>query len=138
MKVAVAGGRDFTNEKKLAKVLNNLPELGFAAPTLIISGMATGADQMAYEWARTWGVTFTGHPPLYDEVQTMGFARAARRRNTRIVADADLVVAFPTQRSKGTWHTIALAKKLGVPCIIYQDWKGTLKIERPEQATTIK
>jgi len=114
MKTSITGGRDFVDYELFCSVLDNL----IPYPTMIIAGGATGADHFAYLWAKDRGVTFVCHPPLKEELEEMGFARAAKRRNMRIVADTDRLIAFPTSGSKGTWHTVGLANKLGVPVTI--------------------
>jgi hypothetical protein len=40
------------------------------------------------------------------------------RRNTEIVREANVVVAFPTADSKGTLHSMSEAKRLGKRLIV--------------------
>ena len=82
---------------------------------MIISGCADGIDALAYRYAKEKGVTFVGHPPLKEDKQKYGLSRAYKRRNLRIIEMADFVLAMPGRRSRGTWHSIGLAKKLKVP-----------------------
>jgi predicted Rossmann fold nucleotide-binding protein DprA/Smf involved in DNA uptake len=110
MKLAVVGGRDFNNYSLLKNTLDYIHKHN--PITMIISGGATGADEMAYRYAIDKGITFVCQPPLEEEKKEMGFARAAKRRNLRIVIMADSVIAYPTKNSKGTWHTVSLAEKL--------------------------
>jgi len=109
MRVGVVGGRDFSDYSKLSSVLDELQI------DMVVSGGANGADDLAYRYARDRGIVFVMQPPLGNEIKDMGFARAAKRRNLRIVSMSDYLVAFPTAKSKGTWHAVQLAKKLKVP-----------------------
>ena len=109
MKIAVVGGRKFDNAALMKQILDQ------HLPTQIISGGANGADTLAYHYARQRGITFICHPPLESEKHKMGFVRAAKRRNFRVIVEAELLVAFPDRQSKGTWHTINLAKRYGIP-----------------------
>lgn len=109
MKIAVVGGRNFGDGVLLKTILDQ------HAPTQIISGGANGADTLAYHYARKRGITFRCHPPLEDEVKAIGFSRAAKRRNLRIVVEAELLIAFPDRQSRGTYHTINLAKRMKIP-----------------------
>lgn len=112
MKVGVIGGRNFSDFGKM------IQELSKHEITMIISGGAKGADTLAYQYATMKGITFVCHPPLREEVETMGFARSAKRRNLRIVESSDMIIAFPDSDSKGTWHTVGLAKKLKKQVIV--------------------
>ena len=118
MIIAVVGGRKFDNYAIMKTILDKLE------PTKIVSGGANGADTLAYEYARKRGITFVCHPPLEDEKKSMGFARAAYRRNLKIVEHAELLVAFPDKESKGTWHSIRLAEKLNKPILIWHNEKN--------------
>lgn len=105
--VGVAGGRDFNNKSLLYTVLDALREQ--KGIDMIVSGGAKGADELAYRYSIDRGITFTCHPPVPEE----GFPRAYFRRNVRIAEHCEVLMAFPTKNSKGTWHTIKTAEKLG-------------------------
>lgn len=114
MKIAVVGCRRFQNFTFISDELDKLDP----PPTMIISGGADGVDSIAYHYARKKGITFVCHPPLEDEKEKMGFSRSAKRRNLRIAEHCEHLVAFPSGQSKGTWHTVSLAKKLGKPVTV--------------------
>jgi len=118
MIVAVIGGRRFFDR---AWLYHKLDELNSRTPiTMVVSGGARGADSFAYAYAIERGITFVCHPPLRAEVEEMGFARAAKRRNLRIVEHADFIAAFPDPQSVGTYHAVSLAKKLGKSGAVYR------------------
>lgn len=120
MKIAVIGGRKFNNYRKMDEVIKTAPnQHGFhEKPSLIVSGGAKGADTLANKWAIANRVTFTMHPVLQEEIDEMGFSRAAKRRNLRVITGTDLVIAFPDKDSRGTWHAINLAKYSRIPVIV--------------------
>lgn len=135
MIVAVVGGRKFKNFELMAAKLDHFANTK-APITKIVSGGARGADALAYRYACHRGITFACHPPLRAEVDQMGFARAAKRRNLRVVEHAEYVFAFPDIGSRGTYHAIGLAKKLNKPGVIIKAWaesresyKGAVKDE---------
>ena len=89
-------------------------------PTAIVSGGAKGADSLAAAIARAIGLPLIEHPPDWDKHgKAAGFVR-----NQLIVQDADVLVAFfgPGDETKGTNHTIRMARKKRIPVhIYYQD-----------------
>lgn len=110
MKVAVIGGRDFKDKELLTKVLNMFLNKG----DILVSGGAPGADSLAEGYARKFGFDIKVFLPK----------RIAKRyfleRNIMIANEADVVIAFPTGFSRGTWHTIDTARKLGRRCVVYE------------------
>lgn len=75
----------------------------------IVSGGARGVDTWAAEWASAFGVPVAEFPADWDNLgKGAGFIR-----NRKIVDYATDVVAFHYGDSKGTAHTIELARKAG-------------------------
>lgn len=71
-----------------------------------------GADAIADAVARRLGIEVEEHPARWDRYGR----RAGFVRNAEMVAlKPDVVLAFQVQRSKGTQHTIDLAKAAGIP-----------------------
>lgn len=107
LKVSVSGGREFADEALFYATMDAINnKVGI---DMVISGGARGADELAYRYAIKRGITFVCHPPKPED----GFPRAYFRRNIRIVEHGDILVAFPTKESKGTYHAIRTAKKFG-------------------------
>ena len=101
MKLAVVGPRTFTDYTLLSK------ELSKYKPDEIVSGGAQGADNLAEKYAYYAGIPVTIFKPNWDKFgKSAGFVR-----NSQIVEYADGVVAFWDKTSKGTEHSINLAKK---------------------------
>jgi hypothetical protein len=101
--VAVVGGRDFTDYERMARILNPIKY----KIQYLVSGGAKGADQLAELYAKVYKVRIKIFEADWD---TYG-KKAGFLRNQDIVKEADVVIAFWNGISKGTRHTIELAKK---------------------------
>ncbi|MCL2069023.1 MAG: DUF2493 domain-containing protein [Oscillospiraceae bacterium] len=106
MKVAVIGSRNAENFD-MNRIGEYLPE----DCTLIISGGAPGVDTAAERYAHEHGIAFHKILPDYDSHGR----RAPIVRDTQIVRESQLVLAFWDFRSRGTSFTISECIRLGVP-----------------------
>lgn len=104
MHVAIVGSREFPEPEKVRDYVNSL-DVG----TVVVSGGASGVDSWAEEAARARGLEVMIFPADW---RTYG-KRAGMIRNQQIVLAADIVVAFHDGVSKGTAHTIKMARKMG-------------------------
>lgn len=108
MKVAVIGSRTFNDYEEVKKVLSTMNI------TLLVSGGAKGADSLGERYAKEHNIeTKIFLPDWNKHGKVAGFLR-----NTDIVNEADLVVAFWDQKSKGTLDSIKKADKLGKRILI--------------------
>lgn len=108
MKVAVIGSRGYTDYEKVKKTLSSLHI------TLLISGGADGADSLGEQYAKEKGIeTLIFIPDWKKHGKVAGFLR-----NTDIVENADLIVAFWDQTSKGTKDSIDKANKANKEILI--------------------
>lgn len=107
MKLAIVGSRNFTDYDMMCNFIKSKFDL--SKIDAIVSGGAKGADTLAERFAHENNLL------LYvKEADWKKYGRAAGpKRNKLIVEEADVVVAFPTETSKGTLNTINIAKKLG-------------------------
>jgi hypothetical protein len=91
MRVLVYGGRDFTNQRLAFNALDLIhKEYGF---TLVIDGMAKGADTLGFKWAQDKGLPSERYPAQWDK-----YGRAAGPiRNKQMLDEGkpDIAVAFP-------------------------------------------
>ena len=129
-RILVCGGRDFEDYHLLRQTLdevcvkrkwlytpdaygNYLPDL------VIIHGGAKGADDLADQWAL---VNWTGLEIYKADWSKYGKA-AGGIRNQQMLDEGkpDLVIAFPTKNSKGTWDMVRRAKKAGVETIVVEN-----------------
>lgn len=104
---AIVGTRTFTDYNIFKQ---NLPD----DIDIIISGGATGTDQLAERYAKEKAIPIIIHKPQWN---TYGKA-AGPIRNKLIVDDADAVIAFWDYQSKGTKSSIDIANQLNKPIII--------------------
>lgn len=104
----VCGGRDFKDYGHLCRVLDSFHA---ATPVrCVIHGGASGADELAGQWARSREIAITVFPAnwiLYGK-------GAGMIRNRSMLTDGrpDLVIAF--RGGKGTANMIGLARAAGV------------------------
>lgn len=106
-KVAVIGGRDFTNYSLMKLVLDKYhAKYGIS---IIVSGGARGADTLAERWAKENQIDYH----VFMAKWNLEGNRAGPRRNLRLVTYSQVVIAFPTENSVGTYNAISLAEKLG-------------------------
>lgn len=103
MKVAIVGYREF-NDYPFLK--NKLDELKLNIDT-VVSGGAKGVDTLAERYAKEKGYATLIFRPDYLKHGR----RAPLIRNTDIVKESDIVVAFLSKLSRGTYDAINKAKK---------------------------
>ena len=123
MKLAAVGSRDFNNKELAYKELDKLENID-----LVVSGAARGADTICVEWAKERGIPFKEFEanwkdmsePCVTKYNTQGpyNALAGFKRNTVVVENCDVVIAFWDYKSPGTKDTINKAKQAGKEVII--------------------
>lgn len=109
MRILVCGGRDFNDIELFKKVMfNNIPP-----GAEIITGMAKGADHMAWKWGHLMGLVVHEFPADWD---TYG-KKAGPMRNIQMLVEGkpDLVIAFPG--GTGTAHMKKIARAAGIKVI---------------------
>jgi hypothetical protein len=112
MKLAVVGSRGFNDYDLLKSKLN---DIHLRKPiTCIVSGGAKGADSLGEKWANENNIETLIFIPEWDKYGK----RAGFLRNEDIIKNSDAVVAIWDEVSKGTQHSISLAKKYNKPCLI--------------------
>lgn len=126
MKIAVVGSREFGNMKFAEKMIMHIftKEMDYRSDTpILISGGARGIDKLAEKVVNDIN-THMAYSYKIDKVifqadwdkygKSAGFIR-----NKLIIDEADFVLAFWDGESKGTWHSIDLARKAGKSINIY-------------------
>lgn len=107
MKLAIVGSRSFTDYDLLVENISNIVSKPI---TLIVSGGAKGTDTLAEDFAKEFNIPLKVFAAnwykngIYNKY-------AGFERNHDIVSQADYVIAFWDKVSKGTLHTITLAKR---------------------------
>ena len=122
MKLAIVGCRDYVNQLEFYNALQKfLKKKEF--PDFIISGGARGTDEMARIWAREMVINYTEYPAKWEEYGKV----AGCLRNEEIVEACDHLIAFWDHKSKGTEHSIKIAKEdkklVGIYNIVKQEWE---------------
>lgn len=115
--ILIAGSRNFTNEKRLAEILEK--EVG--ADDIIVEGGATGVDSMAREWAEARGIAVI---EIRADWKKYGRAAGPKRNDamTAYIAEhGGLAVFIWDGKSKGTKQCIDSAMKRMIPIIIYME-----------------
>jgi predicted Rossmann fold nucleotide-binding protein DprA/Smf involved in DNA uptake len=110
MNIGIVGWRHFVDYELFKKLLDNLISPGCT----IISGGCTGADTLAEKYADEF--------KLEKKIYLPDIKKGAGRfhaRNRQIVNDSHLLIAFVHPESKGTLHSIELAKKKGIQVVVY-------------------
>lgn len=109
MKVGIVGSRGFDDYDMVEHHLNQFTNI-----TKIISGGAKGADSLGEKYADANDIEKVIHYPDWEKYgKGAGFIR-----NTRIVKDSDLVIAFWDGKSKGTRDSISKAYKSLTPILV--------------------
>ena len=114
MRVLITGSRDWDAFTAIAYAIEDAIPLNPAGVTIVSGACPTGADEMAEEYARMWGMTVERHPADWE---TYG-KRAGFIRNAEMVAlGADVCLAFIKNDSNGATMTANQAEKAGIPTI---------------------
>jgi hypothetical protein len=106
-KLAIIGSRSFNDYKLLKEYLEPYRE----KISLVISGAAKGADIMGETWAKNNNIKTLIFPADWEKYGK----RAGFIRNEDIIKNCDAVIAFWDGKSKGTFHSLSLAKKYNKP-----------------------
>lgn len=112
MRLAIVGSRTFGNYDLVCAEVAKIQQT--QTIDLIVSGGAKGADTLAKKYAALHKIPLMEFFPDYDR-----YGRGAPlQRNTLIVRNSDVVLAFVAATSKGTWDTIRKAQAAGKKVII--------------------
>lgn len=103
--IAIVGSRSFSNLNLLNEVMSEIikKEGNF---TNVVSGGAKGCDTLANEWATSNDVNMIVFLPKYENYPSKKKWMAPKERNTLIVENSDIVLAFWDMKSTGTKDTI--------------------------------
>jgi predicted Rossmann fold nucleotide-binding protein DprA/Smf involved in DNA uptake len=110
----VVGSRDFNDYPLLEKTVDMVIFEREYKDITIISGGARGADTLAELYAAKRKYPIKVYEAEWDRLgKSAGYAR-----NTQIVMDSDLVIAFRKPGSKGTQNTIDQANNYAIETIV--------------------
>lgn len=112
MNLAIIGSRDFNNYKLLERIIDEY-NIHYNFDT-IISGGAKGADSLGEQYAKENDIPLVKYLPDWEKYgKDAGFIR-----NKDIIENSDYIIAFWDEISKGTLHSINLARKQNKPCTV--------------------
>jgi hypothetical protein len=120
MRVAVVGGRDFDDYDLMKKTLDEIQDVD-----LIVSGGSEGADNLAERYAYEKSIKMKVFKPNWN----MFGRQAGFLRNIDIINNADMVVAFWDGMSRGTKHSIDIAKKGNIKTVVVEYRRTSAKKE---------
>lgn len=116
MRVVVAGSRDLTDDRLVEEAVR----LSGFTVTTVISGAARGIDQMGERWAEGQGVPVERFPADWGRYgRSAGYVRNKAMVEAAAQApEGGAVIAVWNGISRGTKHTIDIARQRGVPVFI--------------------
>lgn len=128
LRVLITGSREWTDRELIRKTLENtlnyflkIAPFSCADDVTLVSGAnPRGADRIGEEEAAKLGMRVEKHPADWE---THGRAAGSIRNQKMLDTGIDLVIAFPTESSKGTWDCVNRAKK--------DKHKPTIVIKKP-------
>lgn len=105
MKLAIVGSRTFNDFERLKEFIRD--NMTISKLTTIVSGGAKGADKLAEDFAQKYDIPITIFYPNWKKYgKVAGFIR-----NEKIIKNCDEVIALWDGASRGTKHSIELARK---------------------------
>jgi len=114
MKVAIIGSRNFNNYKLFTEEVKRILKEKEWAIDEVVSGGASGADRLAWQYALVQKIKYTEFPADWKKFGK----RAGHMRNTDIINYADVVIAFWDMSSPGTKDSIDKAAMQGKPLVV--------------------
>ena len=112
-RILITGSRTWTDRDTIWRVLGDtVAPIDITRETVLVSGACPrGADALAEDWARRYGLTVERHRANWQlEGKRAGFIRNARMVNL----GADICLAFIKDGSRGASHTARLAEEAGI------------------------
>lgn len=115
MKISIIGSRSFDNFATVLDIWHRfLMPYDDEEVTIISGGCPTGGDLMAEKLAKHFDIPIKIFKPDWNRYgKSAGF-----RRNQLIVDASDMIVAFFDGLSRGTQHSLDLAKEQKKPTLI--------------------
>ena len=107
MKLSIIGSRTFNDYEIAKQVIFDILYINNYEITEIISGGAKGADALGKRYAMMHDIPFVEYKPDWSIGKHAGLLR-----NTLIIENSDIVIAFWDGKSKGTVDGIKKAKRL--------------------------
>lgn len=110
MRTIIAGSRHITNQDYLLVALD---KCGWK-PTVVLCGMAKGADMLGYNWALLNSIPIEKYPACWKDSNGRFDITAGFKRNALMAKYAEALIALWDGETKGTGNMITLAKQYGL------------------------
>lgn len=105
MRIIIAGSREFNDYEYLKQRCNQVISFLELKDITIISGTANGADKLGEQYAKEKGYEIKQYPANWNKYgKSAGYLR-----NVEMAENADVLIAFWRNQSKGTKHMIDIA-----------------------------
>jgi len=119
-KLWIAGSRDFPQLELAARFIRDVPHIlwpqAMREEIEILEGGARGVDQLAGMIAKDEGFGLRVLPAQWDK-----YGRSAGMiRNEKLAQEAHALLAFWDGKSRGTEHSIELARAKGIPVVLVE------------------
>lgn len=118
MRTIIAGSRTVLDYRRMSTAMIEAADAieGSIIPTVVLCGMAIGADMLGYDWAKNRNLVIERYPADWRKHgKAAGFVR-----NEIMVEHADALVALWDGKSRGTQHVIGQAERRGLRVYIYE------------------
>lgn len=112
MRTIIAGSRTATKYPDLLRAMDCV----LWRPTVILSGMAKGADLLGEQWAKENNIPVERYPADWEKHGKV----AGYVRNAEMSGKAEALIALWDGNSKGTKHMIDLATKQGLKVFVWK------------------
>lgn len=119
--VMVSAGRDYTNREAIRSDFSAVDEEAReeGLPVKLLHGdCKTGGDQIADAEARALGWDVEKHPADWDK---HGKAAGPIRNGEMVALRPDILFAYPTAQSRGTWDAVRKARAAGIMVVLGPD-----------------
>ena len=113
----IAGARKI-RRGDIEEILRQIEEYArlYGRPDLVISGGATGADEVGEQWAEAVGIPVERHPADWS---AHGKA-AGPIRNQAMAERGTHLLAFPGPKSRGTYDVVRKARAAGLEVLVHE------------------
>jgi hypothetical protein len=113
LRVVVTGSREWTDQKTISRAIAEVGNI-----RLLVHGACRGADLICSHEALLRGIEVFSAPADWKRLGP----KAGLIRNAQMLDqyEPNLVLAFPTQNSTGTWDLVRKAQAKGIPVRIYK------------------
>ena len=119
-RIIIAGSRNFNDYRRVADTLDKLG-IHLINDIEIVSGNAPGVDTLGEKYAKAYGYPLKIFSANWNEYgKAAGPIRNEQMAKYAAAADRGILIAFPTDESRGTRNMIKLAKEYGLEVYVIE------------------